>query len=86
MQNPGPDILVCDEAHMIKNGKADITQVLKQVRSKRRVALTGSPLQNNLMEYYCVRCFQKTYFELFFVTHYTTIYSTLPRPDNAESM
>ncbi|KAG6555509.1 hypothetical protein Mapa_002744 [Marchantia paleacea] len=54
LQNPGPDILVCDEAHMIKNGKADITQVLKQVRSKRRVALTGSPLQNNLMEYYCM--------------------------------
>ncbi|KAL2624343.1 hypothetical protein R1flu_008588 [Riccia fluitans] len=54
LQNPGPDLLVCDEAHMIKNVKADITQALKQVRSKRRVALTGSPLQNNLMEYYCM--------------------------------
>lgn len=51
----GPDILVCDEAHMIKNAKADITQALKQVRTQRRIALTGSPLQNNLMEYYCVR-------------------------------
>ncbi|KAG4919770.1 hypothetical protein JHK82_057198 [Glycine max] len=49
----GPDILVCDEAHMIKNTKADVTQALKQVKCQRRIALTGSPLQNNLMEYYC---------------------------------
>ncbi|RDX92098.1 Protein CHROMATIN REMODELING 20 [Mucuna pruriens] len=49
----GPDILVCDEAHMIKNTKADTTQALKQVKCQRRIALTGSPLQNNLMEYYC---------------------------------
>lgn len=51
----GPDILVCDEAHMIKNTRADVTQTLKQVKCQRRIALTGSPLQNNLMEYYCVR-------------------------------
>lgn len=50
----GPDILVCDEAHMIKNTRADTTQALKLVRSQRRIALTGSPLQNNLMEYYCM--------------------------------
>ncbi|ERN15878.1 protein CHROMATIN REMODELING 20 [Amborella trichopoda] len=50
----GPDILVCDEAHMIKNTKADITQALKQVKCQRRIALTGSPLQNNLMEYFCM--------------------------------
>ncbi|XP_068660987.1 protein CHROMATIN REMODELING 20-like isoform X2 [Aristolochia californica] len=53
LQN-GPDILVCDEAHMIKNTRADITQALKQVKCQRRIALTGSPLQNNLMEYYCM--------------------------------
>ncbi|XP_060186744.1 protein CHROMATIN REMODELING 20 isoform X2 [Lycium barbarum] len=50
----GPDILVCDEAHIIKNTRADVTQALKQVKSQRRIALTGSPLQNNLMEYYCM--------------------------------
>lgn len=50
----GPDILVCDEAHMIKNTRADTTQALKQVKCQRRIALTGSPLQNNLMEYYCM--------------------------------
>ncbi|QHO34705.1 protein CHROMATIN REMODELING 20 isoform X1 [Arachis duranensis] len=50
----GPDILVCDEAHMIKNTRADVTHALKQVKCQRRIALTGSPLQNNLMEYYCM--------------------------------
>ncbi|CAI0385224.1 unnamed protein product [Linum tenue] len=50
----GPDILVCDEAHMIKNARADTTQALKLVKCQRRIALTGSPLQNNLMEYYCM--------------------------------
>ncbi|XP_047316242.1 protein CHROMATIN REMODELING 20 [Impatiens glandulifera] len=50
----GPDILVCDEAHMIKNTRAETTQALKQSKCQRRIALTGSPLQNNLMEYYCM--------------------------------
>ncbi|GAB4835468.1 hypothetical protein Ancab_000376 [Ancistrocladus abbreviatus] len=50
----GPDILICDEAHTIKNTRADTTQALKQVKCQRRIALTGSPLQNNLMEYYCM--------------------------------
>ncbi|KAL2455094.1 Protein CHROMATIN REMODELING 20 [Abeliophyllum distichum] len=50
----GPDILICDEAHMIKNTRADTTHALKQVKCQRRIALTGSPLQNNLMEYYCM--------------------------------
>lgn len=54
VQDPGPDLLVCDEAHTIKNTKALVTQALMQVRTKRRIALTGSPLQNNLTEYYCV--------------------------------
>ncbi|XP_057784554.1 LOW QUALITY PROTEIN: protein CHROMATIN REMODELING 20-like [Salvia miltiorrhiza] len=50
----GPDILVCDEAHIIKNTMSDTTQALKLVKCQRRIALTGSPLQNNLMEYYCM--------------------------------
>ncbi|CAM9179268.1 unnamed protein product [Chrysoparadoxa australica] len=49
---PGPDVLVVDEAHLIKNHKTKTCKALSMPRTKRRVALTGSPLQNNLREFY----------------------------------
>lgn len=43
-----------DEAHRIKNPKARVTQVMKSLRCKARIGLTGTILQNNMEELWCV--------------------------------
>lgn len=48
----GADVLVMDEAHRIKNDKSALAQALARVETRRRILLTGTPLQNNLREYY----------------------------------
>ena len=59
--NPGPDIIVADEAHQIKNPKARKSVILGKVKTPLRIALTGSPLQNNLIEYWCMVNWIKPY-------------------------
>lgn len=47
-----PNIIIADEAHHFKSTTAEINQIINRLKSKSRIALTGSPLSNNLMEYH----------------------------------
>ncbi|KAK2837132.1 hypothetical protein Q5P01_014344 [Channa striata] len=46
--------IIVDEAHKIKNPNSQITQAMKELRCKIRIGLTGTILQNNLEELWCV--------------------------------
>ncbi|KAI9837386.1 MAG: hypothetical protein M1837_002995 [Sclerophora amabilis] len=48
----GPHIIVADEAHKMRNTSSKISKAASQFKSKSRIALTGSPLANNLEEYH----------------------------------
>jgi SNF2 family DNA or RNA helicase len=49
--------IILDEAHNIKNFKSQRWQTLLTFKSKRRLLLTGTPLQNNLMELWALMHF-----------------------------
>lgn len=41
---------VLDEGHLIKNAKAKITLAVKKLKSNHRLILSGTPIQNNVLE------------------------------------
>ena len=48
------DLLICDEAHRLKNGATLTNQALNLLPCKRRVLLSGTPMQNHLDEFYAM--------------------------------
>jgi DNA repair and recombination RAD54-like protein len=48
------DLLVCDEAHRLKNNENQTSKALNSLPVKRRVLLTGTPMQNDLQEFFAM--------------------------------
>ncbi len=50
---------IIDEAQNIKNSKSKITQNIKAIKAKTKFALTGTPIENNLLELWSIFDFLK---------------------------
>lgn len=46
------DLIVCDEAHRLKNNSIRTSTCLAQIPCNRKLLLTGTPVQNDLGEFY----------------------------------
>jgi superfamily II DNA or RNA helicase len=74
--------VILDEAQFIKNPGAQVTQSVKQLKSEHRLALTGTPLENRLLDLWSIVDFiQPAY--LGNQDQFAEIYE--PRGENAES-
>ncbi|KAH9519785.1 DNA repair and recombination protein rad54b [Bulinus truncatus] len=48
------DLIICDEGHRLKNTAAKTTALMMRLPCKKRVVLTGTPVQNDLQEFYSI--------------------------------
>jgi SNF2 family DNA or RNA helicase len=45
-------LLICDEAHRLKNNESQTRSAIDELGCSRRIAISGTPLQNSLDEFY----------------------------------
>ncbi|KAJ3124602.1 hypothetical protein HK098_000998, partial [Nowakowskiella sp. JEL0407] len=50
--DPGPAIVVADEGHLLKNAASQRSKAVASIHTPTKILLTGTPLQNNLIEYW----------------------------------
>ncbi|MFC4853775.1 DEAD/DEAH box helicase [Actinophytocola glycyrrhizae] len=48
------DLVVADEAQHVKNARSDTARALRRIPARARVALTGTPVENNLSELWAI--------------------------------
>ena len=51
-EGPGIDIVIADEGHRLKTAKNKSAQAIKALNTSRRIILSGTPIQNDLSEFY----------------------------------
>ena len=49
VEDAGIDLLVCDEAHKLKNDEAATTKCISALPAKRRLLISGTPIQNSAL-------------------------------------
>ncbi|CAK4072109.1 unnamed protein product [Aphanomyces euteiches] len=85
----GPDLVALDEGHRIKDPTSLLSTSLDQIKTTKRVVLTGYPLQNSLSEYWCMLQ-HKLYLDFLSTTDrkqwdlftaYTTLLQIVNHPD-----
>ncbi|KAJ1548209.1 DNA-dependent ATPase protein rad54 [Nowakowskiella sp. JEL0078] len=57
LQNSEIGLLLCDEGHRLKNSESQTYVALNALNAKRRVILSGTPIQNDLTEYFSLISF-----------------------------
>ncbi|MCL4134305.1 UNVERIFIED_CONTAM: hypothetical protein GTU68_060066, partial [Idotea baltica] len=52
LQKSPVGLLICDEGHRLKNFESQTYQALMSIQSERRIIISGTPIQNDLLEYF----------------------------------
>jgi DNA repair and recombination RAD54-like protein len=50
-------LMLCDEGHRLKNGESQTFEALNRLDVRKRVILSGTPIQNDLSEYFALLTF-----------------------------
>lgn len=50
-------LMLCDEGHRLKNGESQTFEALNRLDVRKRVILSGTPIQNDLSEYFALLSF-----------------------------
>ncbi|KAF9154732.1 helicase [Linnemannia schmuckeri] len=54
IKNVSLDLIVCDEGHRLKTANIKTAQAIRSLSTKRRIILTGTPIQNDLGEFFAM--------------------------------